>query len=110
RAHRVGRQALLRQQSADRHRGGHAAANLVACVIKPYHPSRRERTDMSDVFISYQRAERSAVTIIVEKLTELRLDVWFDSKLSPGATFDEDIGVELDKAKAVLVCWTPAAI
>jgi hypothetical protein len=65
---------------------------------------------MADVFISYQRAERDAVTIIAEKLTELRLDVWFDSKLRPGGTFDEAIATQLEAAKAVLACWTPSAI
>ncbi len=65
---------------------------------------------MADVFISYQRSEHDAVAIIAEKLTELRLDVWFDSKLRPGGTFDEEIAAQLDAAKAVLTCWTPRAI
>ena len=65
---------------------------------------------MADVFISYQRAERDAVAIIADKLADLRLEVWFDSKLRPGGTFDEEIATQLETAKAVLICWTPRAI
>jgi hypothetical protein len=64
---------------------------------------------MADIFISYQRAERDAVAIIAEKLVELRLDVWFDSKLRPGGIFDEEIATQLETAKAILTCWTPRA-
>jgi peptidoglycan hydrolase-like protein with peptidoglycan-binding domain len=64
---------------------------------------------MSDVFISYKREEREAVQLIGDKLRALRLDVWFDEKLRAGSSFDEEIAGELTVAKAVLVCWTPAA-
>src|SRR5215475_15776791 len=65
---------------------------------------------MADVFISYKREEREAVTIIAEKLRALRLEVWFDEKLSAGGTFDDQIAEEIELAKAVLTCWTPSAI
>lgn len=65
---------------------------------------------MADVFISYQRTEREAVAIIAEKLTDLKLDVWFDSMLTSGGTFDEEIAAKLQEAQAVLVCWTPRAL
>ena len=65
---------------------------------------------MSDVFISYQRDEQEAVRIIADKLTELKIDVWFDSNLRTGSTFDEEIAEALESAKAVLTCWTASAI
>jgi hypothetical protein len=65
---------------------------------------------MADVFISYQRTERDAVAIVAEKLSALKLEVWFDSMLKTGGTFDEQIATKLRDAKAVLVCWTPSAM
>ena len=59
---------------------------------------------MGDVFISYQRDEREAVRIIADKLTELKIDVWFDSNLSTGSTFDQEIADALESSKAVLSC------
>lgn len=65
---------------------------------------------MPDVFISYKREEREAAALIAQKLSDLRVDVWFDNKLVPGGTFDEEIASQLRSAAAVLICWTPAAI
>ena len=65
---------------------------------------------MVDVFISYKQEEREAVQIIASTLTDLKVAVWFDSKLRAGASFDEEIATALEAAKSVLVCWTPAAI
>jgi hypothetical protein len=65
---------------------------------------------MIDVFISYKQEEREAVQIIASTLIDLKVSVWFDTRLRAGASFDEEIAAALDAAKAVLVCWTPAAI
>lgn len=65
---------------------------------------------MTDVFISYKQEEREAVQIIAASLHDLKLAVWFDTKLRAGGSFDEEIAAALNAAKAVLVCWTPAAI
>ena len=63
-----------------------------------------------DVFVSYKQEEREAVQIIASSLADLKLDVWFDTKLRAGGSFDEEIATALQAAKAVLVCWTHAAI
>jgi hypothetical protein len=63
-----------------------------------------------DVFISYKQEEREAVQIIASTLSDLKIAVWFDTKLRAGTSFDEEIAAALQAAKAVLVCWTPAAI
>src|SRR4029450_8071399 len=62
---------------------------------------------MVDVFISYKQEEREAVQIIASTLNDLKVAVWFDSKLRAGTSFDEEIAAALEAAKAVLVCWTP---
>lgn len=64
---------------------------------------------MADVFISYKRQERDAVERIARALRELGLSVWFDAALEGGASFHDEIEREVRSAKAVLVCWTPAA-
>jgi hypothetical protein len=63
-----------------------------------------------DVFISYQREQRPQVLLIAERLQELGLSVWFDARLEPGTTFDEEIHQEVRTAKAVVVCWTAEAV
>lgn len=63
-----------------------------------------------DVFISYKRGEGAAVEPIARKLKELGLEVWYDTRLDAGPSFDEQIASKLRAAKAVLVCWTPDAI
>lgn len=63
-----------------------------------------------DVFISYKRGEGAAVEPIARKLKELGLEVWYDTRLETGPSFDEQIASKLRAAKAVLVCWTPDAI
>jgi hypothetical protein len=65
---------------------------------------------MVDVFISYKQEEREAVQIIASSLHDLKVSVWFDTKLRAGGSFDEEIAKALEEAKSVLVCWTPAAI
>jgi hypothetical protein len=63
-----------------------------------------------DVFVSYKQEEREAVQIIASSLADLKLDVWFDTKLRAGGSFDEEIATALQAEKAVLVCWTHTAI
>ena len=38
------------------------------------------------------------------------MDVWFDRRLKSGDTYDEEIAGALKAARAVLTCWTPAAM
>jgi N-acetylmuramidase/TIR domain/Putative peptidoglycan binding domain len=64
---------------------------------------------MPDVFISYHSEDRDSVVIVHDELARLKLDVWFDQKLVSGSTFQTEIALQLAKAKAALVCWTPGA-
>ncbi|MEZ5936773.1 MAG: TIR domain-containing protein [Hyphomonadaceae bacterium] len=63
-----------------------------------------------DVFISYKRGDATKVEPIVAKLKELGFDVWLDTRLEAGPSFDEQIASKLKSAHVVLVCWTPAAL
>ncbi|WP_395645829.1 SUMF1/EgtB/PvdO family nonheme iron enzyme [Terricaulis sp.] len=64
---------------------------------------------MADVFISYKRDERDAIEVIAKALRGLSLDVWFDASMSAGEAFGDQIDREARAARAVLVCWSPAA-
>lgn len=65
---------------------------------------------LSDVFISYKREEKPYVEGIARTLRDLKLDVWFDAKLTPGQDFDEEINREVNSARTVLVCWSILAV
>lgn len=64
---------------------------------------------MTDVFISYRRDERPAVERLERELKRLGLKVWFDASLNAGEAFSDAIDREAHTAKAILVCWSPAA-
>jgi hypothetical protein len=65
---------------------------------------------MADVFISYARADRARVESVNVALKALDLDVWIDARLTPGERFADEVAREVHAAKAVVVCWTPAAV
>ena len=41
-----------------------------------------------DVFVSYSSFDRERVRPIVEELTTSGMNVWWDSRIAPGAGFD----------------------
>lgn len=62
-----------------------------------------------DVFISYKQNERASIEQIAERLRSLGLSVWFDASMSAGESFNDMIDREARSARAMLVCWSPAA-
>jgi hypothetical protein len=62
-----------------------------------------------DVFISYKREERAHVERIEAALNQMEINVWFDWRLTPGEVFSEEIIVAANGARAMIVCWSPAA-
>ena len=64
---------------------------------------------MADVFISYKSRMRPRVRELAQALESLGLTVWFDAELEAGRSFSAVINAELEKAKCVIVCWTPDA-
>ncbi|HET9835965.1 MAG TPA: TIR domain-containing protein [Rhodanobacteraceae bacterium] len=65
---------------------------------------------MADVFISYARADKARVAPLVKAIEAKGWSVWWDPEISPGREFDDEIDVELQAAKAVLVVWTPTSV
>lgn len=65
---------------------------------------------MADVFVSYAQEDRAFVERLVAVIERAGLDVWYDTRLRPGQSFDEVIATELDRAGAVLVVWSAASV
>ncbi|HEV7157118.1 MAG TPA: TIR domain-containing protein [Caulobacteraceae bacterium] len=65
---------------------------------------------MADLFVSYARADRPRVAPLVAALEAEGWSVWWDPEIAPGQEFDRLIGEELEKARAVIVVWTPTSV
>ena len=65
---------------------------------------------MADVFISYARADKARVAPLVAAIEAKGWSVWWDPAISPGKEFDDEIDIELQAAKSVLVVWTPTSV
>ena len=65
---------------------------------------------MADVFLSYGREDKERIQIILSSLRSLELSVWSDARIGTGTHWDEVIEAELEKAKAVVVCWSQDAV
>ena len=65
---------------------------------------------MADVFVSYARADKARVAPLIAAIESEGWSVWWDPEITPGQEFDQQIGVELKAAAAVLVVWTPNSV
>ncbi len=65
---------------------------------------------MADVFVSYSRSDKARVAPLVAALEAEGWSVWWDPAIAPGQQFDRLIADELDRARAVLVVWTPDSV
>ena len=65
---------------------------------------------MADVFVSYARKDKARVAPLVAALEAQGWSVWWDPAIDPGQQFDQLISVELARARAVLVVWTPDSV
>jgi hypothetical protein len=64
---------------------------------------------MSDIFVSYSRADRDRVRPIVEGLEKNGWTVWWDPNIVPGERYAASIDAELKTAKCVLVAWSASS-
>lgn len=62
-----------------------------------------------DVFISYHRGELGAARLLGEALWKVGFNIWIDLAIPPGDNFSHTINERVRAARAVLVCWSPAA-
>ena len=65
---------------------------------------------MSDIFLSYSRQDKPLVAPIVAALEAKGWDVWWDMALIPGEEFDNVTAASLERARAVVVVWTPTSV
>ena len=65
---------------------------------------------MADVFISYAKTERQLATDLAHYLESEGYTVWWDTELTSGETFRNNIENELNAAKAVVVLWTTTSV
>jgi hypothetical protein len=73
--------------------------------------SSRAVTHMYDVFVSYARDDAERVARLVERLVAARgWSVWWDTALRPGEEFPREIEEALERARAVVVVWSPSSV
>lgn len=65
---------------------------------------------MADVFISYRKADRTKAEALAKALKLENLDIWWDTALETGETFDEKIQAVLQEAKAIIVVWSRESV
>lgn len=65
---------------------------------------------MADVFIGYAKADRSLALKLAAMLEAEGWKVWWDTSLTIGDDFRNEIMTELGRARAVIVIWTDASI
>jgi FtsH-binding integral membrane protein len=65
---------------------------------------------MADVFISYAKTDRPLALKLATMLEAEGWKVWWDTSLTIGDDFRNEIMTELGRARAVIVIWTDASI
>jgi hypothetical protein len=65
---------------------------------------------MADIFISYTKADRPLALKLAAMLDAEGWTTWWDTSLTIGDDFRNEIMTELGRARAVIVIWTDASI
>jgi hypothetical protein len=65
---------------------------------------------MADIFISYSKADRDKVLMLSAYLESEGWTVWWDTNLTPGDTYRDEIMKQLAAARAVIILWTQTSI
>lgn len=65
---------------------------------------------MADVFISYRKADWARAKHLAAALKVENIDVWWDTALEAGETFDEKIQTVLEQVKCVIVVWSKESV
>lgn len=61
---------------------------------------------MTDIFLSYSRADQERITRLVETLEQQGYSVWRDIDIPPTGSFDDYIRERLNDCKCVVVVWS----
>lgn len=67
-------------------------------------------TPMSDIFISYARADKEKAELLANAFSQKGWSVWWDREIPPGKSFDETIENALSSARCVVVLWSKASV
>ncbi len=65
---------------------------------------------MADIFLSYNREDQPKAKVIAKALEAEGFDVWWDTILRAGQTYDEVTERQLHDAKAVVVLWSTRSV
>lgn len=65
---------------------------------------------MADIFVSYKAEDRERVKPLVDALEADGFTVWWDSQISGGSEWRQDIQEQLDAASCVLVMWSRRSV
>jgi hypothetical protein len=65
---------------------------------------------MSDIFISYARADKERAELLAEVFSREGWSVWWDREIPPGKSFDETIETALNSARCVIVLWSKDSV
>jgi hypothetical protein len=65
---------------------------------------------MSDIFLSYTRADKHRAELFSELFARQGWSVWWDRQIPPGRSFDETIEYALNSARCVVVLWSQDSV
>jgi hypothetical protein len=65
---------------------------------------------MSDIFISYARADKDKAELLANAFSRNGWSVWWDREIPPGQSFDETIENALNSARCVVVLWSKHSV
>jgi adenylate cyclase len=65
---------------------------------------------LADIFVSYSRQDKGLVAPVVAALEAEGWSVWWDPEITPGEEFDALISRELERARSLVVVWTPQSV
>jgi len=65
---------------------------------------------MSDIFISYARADKEKAELLAKAFSQKGWSVWWDREIPPGESFDETIENALSSARCVVVLWSKTSV
>jgi TolB-like protein len=65
---------------------------------------------MSDIFLSYSRADQDTAKRFADGLERAGFSVWWDQNLNPGEAFDKVTEKALEEARAVVVLWSKQSV
>ena len=65
---------------------------------------------MSEIFISYARADKEKAELLANAFSQKGWSVWWDREIPPGKSFDETIENALSSARCVVVLWSKTSV